>query len=115
MRLKPSPPPPQVVDELKAILGDDLSARFAALRDSLHPSSFSSSSHSVVSVNLVPSGISLACDGRDRDPSCSNSTMRRMKSRRSSNGPRTLRLSIPLFRLMKSLVTVTMMRIATLK
>ncbi|XP_031372826.1 protein virilizer homolog [Punica granatum] len=71
-RPKPSPPPPQVDDELKTVLADDLSARFAALRGSLHPSSSSSSSPSVASTNLVPSGSSLACDGRGRDPSCSN-------------------------------------------
>ncbi|OWM67995.1 hypothetical protein CDL15_Pgr017563 [Punica granatum] len=71
-RPKPSPPPPQVDNKLKAVLGNDLSARFAALRGSLHPSSSSSSSPFVASENLVPLGISLACDGRDRDPSCSN-------------------------------------------
>ncbi|PKI57561.1 hypothetical protein CRG98_022032 [Punica granatum] len=114
-RPKPPPPPPQVDDELKAVLGDDLSTRFAALRGSLHPFSSSSSSPSVASANLVPSRTSLACDGRVRDPSYSNPTMRRMKSRRSSNGPRTLRISIALLRLMKSLMTMTMMRIATLK
>ncbi|OWM91377.1 hypothetical protein CDL15_Pgr017295 [Punica granatum] len=69
---KPSPPLHQVDDKLKAVVGDDLSARFTALRGSLHPSSSPSFSPSVASANLVPSGTSLACNGRDRDPSCSN-------------------------------------------
>ncbi|PKI48387.1 hypothetical protein CRG98_031240 [Punica granatum] len=72
-RPKPSPPLPQVDDdELKAILGDDHSPRFVALGGSLYPSLSSSSSHFVASANLVPSGTSFACDGRDLDPSCSN-------------------------------------------
>ncbi|PKI76392.1 hypothetical protein CRG98_003187 [Punica granatum] len=71
-RPKPSPPPPQVDDGLKAVPGDDFSARFVTLGGYRHLLLSSSSSHYVASANLVPSGTSLACDGRDRDPSCSN-------------------------------------------
>ncbi|PKI51258.1 hypothetical protein CRG98_028353 [Punica granatum] len=114
-RPKPSPPPPQVDNELKAVLSNDLSTRFATLRSSLHPSSSSSSSPYVASTNPVPSGTSSLVTAEIETLAARTLTMRRMKSRRSSNGSRTLRFSIPLLCLMKSLVTMTRMRITTLK
>ncbi|KAI3414345.1 uncharacterized protein J3R85_016453 [Psidium guajava] len=58
-----SPSPRQVDDELKAVLGDDLSARFAALRGSLYSSSPSSSPDAAAAGAVGPSA---AADGRDR-------------------------------------------------
>ncbi|XP_030522612.1 nucleolin [Rhodamnia argentea] len=60
-----SPSPRQVDAELKAVLGDDLSARFAALRGSLYSSSPSPSSSSSADA-AVTVGPSAAADGRDR-------------------------------------------------
>ncbi|OWM73692.1 hypothetical protein CDL15_Pgr026792 [Punica granatum] len=113
-RPKPSPPPPQVDDELKVVLGDDLSARFAALR---FPSSF------LILIifsfcdfrESSPSRTSLACDGRDRDSSCSNPNNEEDEVEKIIQWPRTLCVLIPLLHLMNSLVAMTRMRIATLK